>query len=1147
MPKDHTLSRLPLMLQRFLILASLAGAQLAVAAPGDLRLMAPRAHTASVEAMAVSPDAQLVATGGADQRVNLWHPASGRQWRSLAGHGAVVGALAFSADGKLLVSGDGHGDIRLWRVGEGVTACAWPEADPLARDAIVRVGFGAQKEVWSLNNRGILKRWNADGCKSVAPQTLHDGAVRDVLRHPGGWWLLTPQELTALDAGGKPRWTFPLPTQGVRLLDLPAATGGAKPGGAAVLLDDGTSLAIDAQGKPGARTDFAQDGSAFSVALVPGGWVSVDGSRVLTLGQGAQRTQLRPNDDAASGRALGAFGMMEQVVVSSDQIFAAGLNGLVVLDRKGGAVQRRTEVAAGLSHGVLATSSDGQWLLQGGISNAVLWDLQAGRPAASIGLPDNATVRAARFLPDSRFVLLSTVSSVSSSRSWQHKLVLYDLQEGRVKASELVDGGVMDIAVDAVGKRAFVARTTGGVAIHALPDLKLAGEIPTQAQALKLSLDARSDRLLVSATGRLDVIDLGTRAPLWSVTQEQLPLGIATAEISADGRTVWLATHDDVRAYAVEGERVPLWKTSLQAGYGAILKRSPDGRRLALLAAQSAWLDPFTGAARAIEQPASAEAALWLDASHLVVLGGDGALRLWRESQPAADLELLVLNYPGIPPCGEGLCRVPPPWLVSTADGRFDAQDFAGLRELAWYRAEEPFKALPFEWLARAGYQPRLLRRTLASGLPPRQATPPVKLDPPSVRILGATPSTRDPSALRVEIEVQPRSAGLASVQLLRDGVQVARFGPDDLPAAKAGRAPFTLVVDPVRYGGWSSDALRLEAAAYDAEGVGTTAQLSYQPVFHAVRTAGAPKAALFLLSIGVNRHENASFNLGFAANDARLIGDRLSASLASGTGSHDVVRVSLVSDDATDQARKTLIREALMILSGAAPPSKDPALAGLRRAAPHDKVIISFAGHGLVDKDDEFYLLPSDTGPGTSRAITPGLLSHAMASRELASWLDGIDAGRVLLILDACHAAASVNAQDFVPGPMDSRSLGQLAYDKGIAVLVATQADDVALESGQLRHGVLSYALVADGLERRAADFAPADGYIGFVEWLSYATQRVPELSRQIRSGALAVPAGTRGARRTDAGNAPAAIAQVPSLFYFPRGRADEALLKTP
>ena len=74
-----------------------------------------------------------------------------------------------------------------------------------------------------------------------------------------------------------------------------------------------------------------------------------------------------------------------------------------------------------------------------------------------------------------------------------------------------------------------------------------------------------------------------------------------------------------------------------------------------------------------------------------------------------------------------------------------------------------------------------------------------------------------------------------------------------------------------------------------------------------------------------------------------------------------------------------------------------------------------------------------------------------------------------MVMIVDACHSAAGV-PEGFKPGPMGDRGLGQLAYDKGMRILAATQANDVALESGQIGQGLLTYALVEDGLKKGLA-----------------------------------------------------------------------------
>jgi eukaryotic-like serine/threonine-protein kinase len=71
-----------------------------------------RAHSRTVECVAVSPDGALVVTAGSDGAY-LWDATTGARVRSLGGPGAVR-AVAFSSDGRVLATGGADRVIQIW-------------------------------------------------------------------------------------------------------------------------------------------------------------------------------------------------------------------------------------------------------------------------------------------------------------------------------------------------------------------------------------------------------------------------------------------------------------------------------------------------------------------------------------------------------------------------------------------------------------------------------------------------------------------------------------------------------------------------------------------------------------------------------------------------------------------------------------------------------------------------------------------------------------------------------------------------------------------------------------------------------------------------------------------------------------------------
>ena len=86
---------------------------------GTRRLLTTRReHSGSLNAVAWSPNGNVLATGGLDGTVRLWNSEGSVNYAVLRGHTSAIstGAMAFSSDSSTLASGSGDGTVRIWNV-----------------------------------------------------------------------------------------------------------------------------------------------------------------------------------------------------------------------------------------------------------------------------------------------------------------------------------------------------------------------------------------------------------------------------------------------------------------------------------------------------------------------------------------------------------------------------------------------------------------------------------------------------------------------------------------------------------------------------------------------------------------------------------------------------------------------------------------------------------------------------------------------------------------------------------------------------------------------------------------------------------------------------------------------------------------------
>ena len=1119
-------------------------------------------HSRGVNSVAFGPDGKLLASGSDDKTVRLWEAATGHLLRTLTGHSKSITSVAFSPDGKTLVSASGFDSgnpspdpIRLWEVATGLELRTLRHSEGI--QGVNAVAFSADGNIIaSGSDDGTIQLWQTITGRELRTLRGHSAAVlsvvfsRDSKRLASGsedkmtkiWDLATGNELRSLTGH----------SEGVATVAFSPDTRTVASGSGDILSGDSIIKVWDVMTGRELHTLIGHSGQVTSVAFsadgktLAGSTGNISGSSVVNLWDVATWRQLHT--------LTGNSGWVTSVAISSDRKNLASSSYDKTITLWNMTRGQKTFTLIGHSSWVhsAAFSPDGKIVASGGGDKVIkLWEVATGRELATLS-GHTGPINSIAFSNDGKTL---------ASGSYDNTVKLWDLV-GRKEIKTLFGHSslVTSILFSQDGTL-LVSGSEDGTA--KLWDVSSGTELRTFAGH---SYPVTS--VAISADGKMLASGSNDKtAKLWQVAtgRELRTLNghsnfVSSVAFSADGKTLATGSWD---------KTVKLWDVS-------------TGRELGTLTGHSDVVSAvaFTG-------------------NFLVTGSADATMKLWRQDSNKALATLISLDkgdWVVVTPDNrfdtnrnldniEGLHWLMPDAPFTPLPLEIFMRDYYEPRLLARLmkcseenNCDREFK--PVRDISKLN-----------------RVQPPVTITnvsmPDANGYLNVTLQIEkgEGKFLREGKEITI-SSDVYDLRLFRDGQMVAYWpqeGADKLleqtqkdlrvesqlsdeaelikEEADWQRAT-QIPLDPNNKKTLSArirlprgkDAAKIEFTAYafnesrvksqTATWIWATADLSRLPLAQSVK----PRA--YVISVGVNASENPKLSLQYAVNDALKIRDVLSDKLkqlkqTDGLSDrYEVVALPLVSDYNPDggalknnDATKRKIQAVFDLLAGHTPSaelmaalrSSVPQVSQLRKAEPDDLVLISFSSHGYTDRNGNFYILPYDIG--VSSKISTDLQMRAISSDELSLWLRDVDAGNMVMIIDACHAAAATG-RDFKPGPMASRGLGQLAYYKGMSILTATQANDFALESESLGQGLLSYALVEDGIKRGRADFKPTpDGNITMKEWLEYGEVEVPVLYDKIKSGKLkAIGEGARAV--IVSGEQQETYQQQPSLFDFARQR---------
>ena len=251
---------------------------------------------------------------------------------------------------------------------------------------------------------------------------------------------------------------------------------------------------------------------------------------------------------------------------------------------------------------------------------------------------------------------------------------------------------------------------------------------------------------------------------------------------------------------------------------------------------------------------------------------------------------------------------------------------------------------------------------------------------------------------------------------------------------------------------------------------------------------------SLYLVTIGASEFQQSEYNLTYASKDAIDIENYFKGNKLFET----VNTRSFINEDVT-----------LGNLSSV------PEF--LADAKPEDVVIISVAGHGVLDNNLDYYLSTYDmdfTDPST----------NGLAYERLEDYLDATNSRKKTLLVDACHSG-ELDKEEVELGVKEETEFGSVSFrnvgpsveyksnvtlkssfelskmlfadmraSNGSTVISSAGGAEYAIEGNQWNNGVFTFAFLR-GLSEKAADL-DGDGKIMLSEIQRYLFKEVPRIT---------------------------------------------------
>ncbi len=326
-----------------------------------------------------------------------------------------------------------------------------------------------------------------------------------------------------------------------------------------------------------------------------------------------------------------------------------------------------------------------------------------------------------------------------------------------------------------------------------------------------------------------------------------------------------------------------------------------------------------------------------------------------------------------------------------------------------------------------ASYEAAYKKRLQRLGYSVEDLTSSAELPTVSVNALDL-PLETDQSMLSFTVDAEDARQSINRLRIYVNDVPV--YGSKGLEIAPATKVSKDVTIE------LSAGLNEIKVTALNQQGAESIPQ-----TFEIQYTADYDKPDLYIVAIGVSKYQEPEYNLAFAAKDASDILTTLKASTA-----YEKVNEKLLTNEEATDTNVLAIKDFVA------------------QAGVDDVVMIFVAGHGVLDKDYNYYFATNNMDFGNP---ANGGLSY----EALQSLLDGIKCRNKILMMDTCHSG-ELDKDDVEEANKEVKSVGSVAF-RSTGNLVKLKENSFGLENTL----ELSKALFSDMKKGTGATIVSAAG----------------------------------------------------------------------